>query len=80
MKLQLVAFGIAKDILGKNKLEFELRDGQNVGDLRQALVQHYPDFGRLASLAFAVGTEYCQDDFELNDQTEVVLIPPVSGG
>ena len=80
MKIQLLAFGIAKDIVGNTQLEFNLVSGNDIQALRQALYQQYPKFAELRSLAFAVGDEYRQDDFPLSDQTEVVLIPPVSGG
>lgn len=81
MKVRLLAFGIAKDILQQQQLEFELVAGDvSIGTLRTALYKQYPRFAELRSLAFAVGDEYRQDDFSLTENTEVVLIPPVSGG
>ena len=51
-----------------------------MGDLKKALTKQYPEFEKLASLRFAVGEDYQEDDFELSEENEVVIIPPVSGG
>lgn len=79
MKVTVTAFGIAKDILNKKQTEIEY-SGTTVADLRQQLIQQFPEFAKLASLKFAVNTDYVNDDFVLNSNDEVVLIPPVSGG
>lgn len=79
MKVRITAFGIAKDIVGGKHLELEVK-GTDLSELRQALISQYPDFGKLASLKFAVNTNYVDDSFQLKENDEVVLIPPVSGG
>ncbi|WP_422353920.1 MoaD/ThiS family protein [Roseivirga pacifica] len=79
MKVTVTAFGIAKDILNKKQTEIEY-SGTTVADLRQQLIERFPEFAKLASLKFAVNTDYVSDDFVLNSNDEVVLIPPVSGG
>ncbi|MEL6944877.1 MAG: MoaD/ThiS family protein [Bacteroidota bacterium] len=80
MKINLLAFGIAKDILNGNSSAVELKPGATIGELKQQLLSQYPDFQKLRSLSLAVGTEYRSDDFVLNASDEVVIIPPVSGG
>lgn len=80
MKINLIAFGIAKDILQSKQLEFELTEGDTISSLKKKLFQHYPDFSKLKSLAFAVGENYEGDSYALHDHDEVVIIPPVSGG
>lgn len=80
MKIQLLAFGIAKDIVQNSTVELELEEGKSVQDLKVLLCQQYPAFEKLRSLAIAVNTEYRSDDFVLSPQDEVVIIPPVSGG
>ena len=79
MKIRLVAFGIAKEILnGKNhNMELEVN---TIEELKKALYKDYPEFQKLNSLAFAVNEEYQEGSFQLNDNDEVVLIPPVAGG
>ncbi len=80
MKINLIAYGIAKDILQSKQLEFELRPGDTISALKQNLFQHYPEFSKLKSLAFAVGEDYQEDTYGLHENDEVVIIPPVSGG
>ena len=80
MKLKLVAFGIARDILRGTELEIEIAEGSSVSDLKVSLVNSYPSFADLTSLRFAVEEEYKSDDYTLSDGDEVVIIPPVSGG
>ena len=79
MKVKITAFGIAKDIVGGKHLELEVA-GTELSEIRQELINQFPDFGKLASLKFAVNTSYVDDSYQLNENDEVVLIPPVSGG
>ncbi len=81
MELKIVAFGIAKDIIGDRVSSIRI-DGneRSLGDLRDHLFSRYPEFKELVSLKFAVNDEYQADDFLLIDGVEVVLIPPVAGG
>lgn len=80
MKIKLIAYGIAKDILKGKERTFELLEGSTIADLKNNLLESYPQFSKLKSLSFAVAEEYREDDFELSEDCEVVLIPPVSGG
>ncbi len=80
MILKLTAFGIAKDILGKRQLEWEISDKSDIANLKKSLLEKYPAFADLANLSFAVGEEYRDDDFSLSENVEVVIIPPVAGG
>ncbi|MEK6783232.1 MAG: MoaD/ThiS family protein [Bacteroidota bacterium] len=80
MKINLVAFGIAKEILQSKQLEFELKPGDTISSLKKNLFQRYPDFSKLKSLAFAIGENYQEDSYGLQENDEVVIIPPVSGG
>ncbi len=80
MKIEILAFGIAKDIIKNRTLSLELPDGSNVGTLKTELINRYPEFQKLKSLAIAVNEEYQTDDFNLREKDEAVIIPPVSGG
>jgi molybdopterin converting factor subunit 1 len=80
MKITILAFGIARDIVGGSTLDAELPEKCSVGNLREILFSQYPAFQNLASLAIALNAEYAQDDQMIDTRDEVVLIPPVSGG
>lgn len=80
MNVEILAFGIAKDIVKGASFQLNLPAEATVGVLKQQLCSTYPDFERLASFAIAVNEAYRQDDFALNEKDEIVIIPPVSGG
>ena len=80
MKIKLIAYGIARDILSRSSLDYELTSDLSIGELKSELSEKYSDFEKLQSLRFAVGEEYRQDDYVLKENEEVVIIPPVSGG
>lgn len=80
MNVKVIAFGIAKDIIKDKQVTISLQDDFTVGEARKRLSELYPDFTKLTSLKFAVNEDYVNDDYTLQVDDEVVLIPPVSGG
>lgn len=80
MEVNILLFGIAKDIVGSNKLKLLISEGGAVQELKNRLTEEYPGLLDLKSIAFAVNEEYVQDDYVLNVNDEIVIIPPVSGG
>lgn len=42
-KLDILAFGIAKEIMGSSKVEFEIQLPTNAVDLKKAILKKYPD-------------------------------------
>lgn len=80
MKIDILAFGIAKDILNGTQLQLDLPEGSTIGSLKTELVRLYPDFDRLQSLRIALNAEYQNDETLISEHDEVVIIPPVSGG
>lgn len=80
--MEVLFFGITRDIVGTAKLTFSSGDNipDSVGDLKRHLVNTYPEFSKLTSLAVAVNSEYAADDVTLFNNDEVAIIPPVSGG
>ncbi|WP_419210994.1 MoaD/ThiS family protein [Maribacter sp. X9] len=80
--MKVLFFGIAKDIVGSSEISFSegLRKPDNVADLKKQLVDSYPEFSKLNSLAVAVNSEYAADDVTLMGTDEIAIIPPVSGG
>lgn len=75
-------FGIAKDIVGSSELTFsdKLKKPNTVAALKKLLVDSYPEFSKLNTLAVAVNSEYATDDVALSGSEEIAIIPPVSGG
>ena len=80
MKINLVAFGIAKDILGGREVDYSWEGPATVGGLLHDLGKKYPQLSDLASLKVAINSEYANEEQPITERDEVVLIPPVSGG
>lgn len=80
MKVNVLLFGITKDIVGKQFVEFELPSKSNVAEFKRLLQERYPELIELNALAVAVNSEYANDQLLISENDEIALIPPVSGG
>jgi len=80
MEFTIIAFGIARDILGSKKVQCQLDEPHTVQHLLQSLQNTYPQIEDLASIKVAVNSEYALLDQTIRPSDEIVLIPPVSGG
>lgn len=80
MKLQLLFFGIASDVLETSSLEIELANKCTIQHLKAQLVAVYPVLKNIDSYAIAVNEEYATDTTVLQEKDVVAIIPPVSGG
>jgi molybdopterin converting factor subunit 1 len=79
MKINVLAFGIAKDIFGSSSVNVDL-NGSTAADLKRSLEAHYPKLKQLVSYMVAVNNEYADDELVIGEKDEVAIIPPVSGG
>lgn len=80
MTLEILTFGIARDIIGSSVLTVEITDGATADDLKRQILELYPRFIALSSLMIAVNAEYGNEVTVLKEGDEIALIPPVSGG
>jgi molybdopterin synthase sulfur carrier subunit len=80
MRIQVLAFGIAREIIGKQLVEVSFSGHPDTDALMQHLKETYPALNKLASLAIAVNSTYVKQAVPLQEGDEVALIPPVSGG
>ena len=79
--MEVLLFGITREIVGQTKLTVPANlDITTVKGLKTWLGGQYPALQNLTSLAVAVDSEYADDDDVLNNNNEIALIPPVSGG
>ena len=81
MRVDVLYFGILKDLFGSERDIVQLAEGQDVrtllGLLRERLSS---DVKVWSSLAVAVNRVYAELGTVLRDGDEVALLPPVSGG
>ncbi|MFN6379996.1 MAG: MoaD/ThiS family protein [Flavobacteriales bacterium] len=80
MKITLLAFGIAGEIIGASRSYLELPAGADVQFLRQFLSEKFPALQSVLEYAIAVNRSYVVGNIGLNENDEVAIIPPVSGG
>ena len=80
MKISVLLFGIARDIVGDRQVEVDIQDESDVKGLLEFLKDKYPKIRELRSLYVAVNSEYAKDHYVLKEQDEIAIIPPVSGG
>jgi molybdopterin synthase sulfur carrier subunit len=81
MKLRIQFYAVARQLAGTSCGEVEVPEDATVAKLRQAIAEQYPKLaGVLASVVFAVNTEYADDCTKLSADDQIACIPPVSGG
>ena len=81
MKINVLLFGILKELIGGSSENLELRDGARAREVLVYYSRKVPRFeSMIPSLAISVNREYAEADRELREGDEVGLLPPVSGG
>lgn len=81
MLVHVRLFARARDLAGADVLRIELPDDATVADLRRRLATDHPQLSSLLERsALAVENEFAVDTLVLSSDTEVALLPPVSGG
>jgi molybdopterin converting factor subunit 1 len=78
--INVLLFGITRDITGQNSVQQPLPPNARVADLIGQLQSQYPRLAEIRALLVAVNGEYADPDTPLTSTDEVALIPPVSGG
>lgn len=81
MKIRVRYFASFREIVGQNEEILTLHQGASVADVRTLLLSRYP---RLKSVmersACAVNHGYVPIETTLQENDEIVFIPPVGGG
>jgi molybdopterin converting factor small subunit len=80
MKINILAFGIAKDIFGSSDIVIDLANDSTISNLKYLLEHQYPRLKQLATYMLAVNNEYALDGDNIHERDEIAIIPPVSGG
>ncbi|MDO9274032.1 MAG: MoaD/ThiS family protein [Lutibacter sp.] len=80
MKIQLLFFGIATDLVSENSIFYNLEASVTVLALKKDLLKNYSKLKNIEDFAIAVNEEYAEDNLVLKENDVVAIIPPVSGG
>jgi molybdopterin converting factor subunit 1 len=80
MEVNILAFGIAKEITGAPSFKMQLSDKATVAELKKELENRWVELARLSSFLLAVNDEYSEEEDLIKPGDEIAIIPPVSGG
>ncbi len=81
MNIRVLFFGAARDAVGANQMELALEAPATVSSAFQRLKERFEKLERFGrSLLFAVNQEYATPDTQLQENDELAVFPPVSGG
>lgn len=80
MKVDILTFGITKQIIGQTIFSVDVPESCTVSQLKMQLEKKFADLKNLGSLHIAVNNDYADMDRVLKVGDEIALIPPVSGG
>ncbi|MDY7396220.1 molybdopterin converting factor subunit 1 [Aureibaculum sp. 2210JD6-5] len=80
MQIELLLFGIVKDIIGKSAMELQLPKNSKISNFKALLIEKYPKLNDYKSFSVAVNETYVDNDYLIKENDVVAIIPPVSGG
>jgi molybdopterin converting factor subunit 1 len=81
MTVTVCLFARARDLAGADRVAVEIPAGATAADLRRRLAERVPALAALLDRsALAVGGEFAADGQLLTAESEIALLPPVSGG
>jgi len=81
VEIRIRLFAIARERAKASSITIELASGARVADLRLELARSVPELAPLIPGSFlAVDEEYADDSVLIQEDSEIALIPPVSGG
>ena len=82
MKIKILTFASIRNYSKDFLIEIDDMYNVSLEILKEKILKKEPSLKEIIdSIAFAVNQEYCTDEkFQINDQDEIALIPPVSGG
>lgn len=81
MKIRIAMFAAAKEMIDGDFVELDLPEAATLKMVKSALACRYPGLKELLSRSmFSVDQQYAADETEIGPESEVAMIPPVSGG
>lgn len=81
MKVRVRLFGPAADFAGMTQTTIDMPPEATVGMVKEAVLDLFPRLREFEKgIAVAVDKRYASPDLNINEDSEVVIIPPVGGG
>jgi molybdopterin converting factor subunit 1 len=80
MKVRAKLFAQLRELVGREEVELDIEQ-PTVSAVFDALVAEHPELGEFRHVvSFAVNDEYVPAETVISEDSEVALIPPISGG
>ena len=89
MKIKLELFGASRDLSNKDYLEFVISEKSSIKELRQKLINYVDDkfkgndnFKKIieTSAFCSEDNNIVSDDYKINKEQNIGIIPPIGGG
>lgn len=81
VNVTVLLFASVAERAGTRRIELPHRDGETVGDIRDRLVERFPQLAAsVPTLMYAIDEEYARETDVVPAGATLALIPPVSGG
>ena len=81
--MKIKYFAWIKDITNLEEEVINLNQAKNLDELKTYIIEKYPDLKKhmiKEVLRFAINQEYAVNNTNLNEEDEIAIFPPVSGG
>ena len=81
--MKIKYFAWIKEITNLEEEEVNLNEAKNLDELKTYIIEKYPDLKKhmiKEILRFAINQEYAVNNTNLNEEDEIAIFPPVSGG
>ena len=81
--MKIKYFAWIKDITNLEEEQINLNEAKNLDELKAYIIEKYPDLKKhmiKEILRFAINQEYAVNNTNLNEEDEIAIFPPVSGG
>jgi len=81
--MKIKYFAWIKDITNLEEEVINLNQAKNLDELKTYIIKKYPDLKKhmiKEILRFAINQEYAVNNTNLNEEDEIAIFPPVSGG
>jgi sulfur-carrier protein len=81
IQVKVKLFAVYQEVFGTPELELKLLPETTIEQLLASLIEQQPQLTKWRDVTrFGVNLQFVESDTVLQDEDEVVLIPPVSGG
>ena len=81
MEIKVLLFAAASEVAQDSSISVDLNEDARASDVLDAIAAHVPAIASLLpACRLAVDGAYVPADFKINANSEIALIPPVSGG